>query len=50
MAWRGQVLIAAVATSCAGLLAESIDAASALYCISLLNLAGVAILLWRYRE
>jgi len=50
MAWRGQVLIAAVATGCAGLLAEGIGAASALYSVSLVSLAGVAILLRRYRE
>lgn len=50
IAWRGQVLIAAIATGCAGLLAESIGAASALYCVSLCSLAGVTILLWRYRE
>jgi hypothetical protein len=50
MAWRGQVLIAAVATGSAGLLAEGIGAASALYCVSLVSLVCVAILLWRYRE
>lgn len=49
MAWRGQVMIAAVATGCAGLLAESIGATCALYSISLVSLVCVAILLWRYR-
>lgn len=50
MAWRGQVMIAAVATGCAGLMAERIGAVSALYSVSLLSLVGVAILLWYYRE
>ncbi|MGV8924593.1 MAG: hypothetical protein ACOH2G_02785 [Ewingella sp.] len=50
MAWRGQVLIAALAVGCAGLLAESIGATRALYGVSLISLVCVAILLWCYRE
>jgi hypothetical protein len=49
LAWRGQVFIAAIATGIAGYLAESAGAAIALYSVSLTSLAGVAILLWRYR-
>ncbi|MGC6388940.1 MFS transporter [Ewingella sp. S1.OA.A_B6] len=50
MAWRGQVLIAALAVGCAGILAESIGATRALYGVSLISLVCVAILLWCYRE
>ncbi|MBU9847794.1 MFS transporter [Rahnella ecdela] len=49
LAWRGQVFIAAITTGIAGYLAESAGAAIALYSVSLTSLAGVAILLWRYR-
>ncbi|MFS7195799.1 MFS transporter [Rahnella inusitata] len=49
MAWRGQVLIAAVATGLAGLLAQNLGAAIALYGVSLMSLMGVAVVLWRYR-
>lgn len=49
LAWRGQVFIAAIATAIAGYLAENAGAVVALYSVSLTSLAGVAILLWRYR-
>lgn len=49
LAWRGQVFIAAIATGIAGYLAENAGAATALYSVSLTSLAGVALLLWRYR-
>lgn len=49
LAWRGQVFIAATATGIAGYLAENTGAATALYSVSLTSLAGVALLLWRYR-
>lgn len=49
LAWRGQVMVAGLATGAAGLLAESIGATGALYSISLASLTGVVILLWRYR-
>ncbi|RJT42966.1 MFS transporter [Rahnella woolbedingensis] len=49
LAWRGQVFIAAIATGIAGYLAENAGAAIALHSVSLTSLAGVAILLWRYR-
>lgn len=49
MAWRGQVLVAAIATGLAGLLAQNLGAATALYSVSLVSLTGVAAVLWRYR-
>lgn len=49
IAWRGQVLTAAVATGFAGLLAQHLGAATALYSVSLVSLIGVAMVFWRYR-
>lgn len=49
LAWRGQVIVAAIATAIAGYLAQSLGAAAALYTVSLTSLTCVAIVLWRYR-
>lgn len=49
LAWRGQVLITAIATGIASFLAQRLGAATALYSVSLISLIGVAVVLWRHQ-
>jgi hypothetical protein len=49
IAWRGQVLTAAITTGIASVLAQIFGSFTALYSLSLFSLAGVGILLWLNR-
>lgn len=49
IAWRGQVLTAAISTGIASVLAQIFGSFTALYSLSLFSLAGVGILLWLNR-
>ncbi|HGV3452878.1 TPA: MFS transporter, partial [Raoultella planticola] len=49
MAWRGQVLTAAVSTGITSVIAQYFGAFNALYSVSLFSLGAVGVLLWLNR-